>query len=158
MTLRALKSIAFIPCFVALASLAWTSVGECQFAARLYTTGSHTTIRLSASQWCVNMEPVNGSFQITDVDPNTVYLWTNTYPIPGDVDRIFPINKTLVVGDRDGNGVQDVQFCFSNADINALFSNLHGNKPKTVNLGLNGDLITGGWFHGDLTIQVYPND
>ena len=157
MTLRAMKSIVFIPCFVALASLAWTAVGECQFTARLYTTGSHTTIRLSASQWCVNVEPVNG-FQITDIDANSVYLWTNTYPLPGDVDRIFPINKTLVVGDRDGNGVQDVQFCFSNGDLNALFSNLHGQKPKSINLGLNGNLITGGWFHGEMTIDVYPKD
>jgi hypothetical protein len=140
------------------ASLAWSAVGECQFTARLFTTGSHTTIRLSAAQWCVNLEPVNNAFQITDINMDTVYLWSNTYPPVGDVDQIFPINKTFVVGDRDGNGIQDIQICFGNADLNAFFSNLHGRKPKTVNLGLNGDLITGGWFHGDLTIDVYPLD
>ena len=157
MTLRTIKSIALISCFVAVASLAWTATGECQFTARLYTQGSYSSIHLEGGQWCVIAEPADG-WQITDIDANSVYLWTNTYPIPGDVDRIYPSNKTLVVGDRDGNGIQDVQFCFTNADLNALFSNLHGNKPKSINLGLNGDLFTGGWFHGGLTIDVYPKN
>gem|GEM_PF-3356125 len=152
------KTRVFALVLIVTASLAWTAVGECQFTARLFTTGSHTTIHLSAAQWCVIAEPENNSFQITNIDANTVYLWSNTYPITGDVDRIYPTNKTLVVGDRDGNGIQDVQFCFSNADINALFSRLHGHQPKTVHLGLTGNLVSGGWFSGNITIDVYPKD
>ena len=106
----------------------------------------------------MNLEPVNNSFQVTDIDVNSVYLFSNTYPITGDVDRIYPMNKTYVVGDRDGNGIQDVEFCFSNADINALFSDLHGNKAHLVHLGLTGATVQGGNGSGGLDINVYAKN
>jgi hypothetical protein len=158
MNLRAFKAAAFAVCLAGVTLLAWTSVGECQFTARLFTVGSNTTIHLSASTWCVELEPENNSFDITSIDFSTVVLFSNTYPPPGSVSQISPMNKTYLLADRDGNGIQDVEFCFSNADLSLFFDNLHGKKPKTVTVGLSGNLTTGGIFGSSLVIDVYPKD
>lgn len=51
-----------------------------------------------------------------------------------------------------------LEVCFSNADLNALFSKVHGKKPTSVLLGLTGNLVTGGIFTGNITIDVYPKN
>jgi len=145
--------------FILALSLAWTARGECQLQGRAFEIGSYTSIHLEASKWCVELEAVNNSFNVTDIDVNTVKLFSNTYPVTGDVTEIYPMNKTFVVADRDNNGIQDVEFCFSNADINALFSRLHGNNAHLVHLGLNGKTIQGAlWYGGSIDINVYPKN
>jgi hypothetical protein len=158
MNFRAIRIPALVLALAATSLAAWTAVGECQFTARLFTIGSNSSIHLSATNWCVELEPENNAFTLESIDPNTVVLFSSTYPPVGSVDQISPMNKTYIVADRDGNGIQDIELCFSNADLNTFFDKLHGKKPKTVTIGVSGNLTTGGIFGSSITIDVYPMD
>jgi hypothetical protein len=125
-----------------------------QQAANLFTTAGNEAIHLdNAGGWSVCAEPTNTSWQITDVQVNTVMLISNG---TGSVSQIPISNKTVIVADRNGNGLQDASFSFTQANLQALFSNFHGHKAHTVALALTGNLVTGGTFSGTITMQVFP--
>jgi len=137
-------------------SLALPSVAQCQVPARLFTTAGNSIIQTGTGApptWCVEVEPIGGDFNVTDIDFSTVLLIS---PGTGSVSQI-PHSGSILVSDMDGNGIQDARVCFSKADLQALFSNFHGNKLRTVTVTLQGNLFTGGSFSGQLTIQVDPH-
>jgi len=130
-----------------------------QFPVRVFTTGGHNEIRFTSgsSFWCVHVEPINNGFQLTNIDLCSVVLARS--PGTGSVSQIsLNCTKPVVVGDGDGNGIQDIEFCFPKTAMHPLFDDLHGRKPKTVTLTVTGNLYTGGGFGGGITLQLYLMD
>jgi hypothetical protein len=133
----------------------WSTQAAAQLSARIFTTGANNEIHLGSGSgsWCVHVEPIGGGFNVTDINACTVRL---SSPPNGSVNDIFyDCTKSTIVSDSDGNGIQDIQFCFLKSAMQPLFDHLHGNSPKTVTVFVTGDLTTGGSFGGSLTLTLY---
>jgi PKD repeat protein len=119
------------------------------FPGRAFTTNGYGTIRLGSGKatWCVQIEPVNGSYITTAVVPSSVtmkYGTSQIYAMAG---------KAGIGADKDGNRILELTSCFSKVDLRSLFTDL----PKgtnTVTATLEGDLSTGGKFRATLTVDV----
>jgi hypothetical protein len=154
------KSVALKTCSLAILlttalMMGWTSQASAQFSARLFTTGANNEIHFGSgsASWCIHVEPIGGAFDVTNIDACSVRL---SSPPNGSVNEIsYDCTKTTVVSDSDGNGIQDIQFCFVKTAMHPLFDNLHGNSPKTVTVFVTGNLVTGGSFGGSLTLTLY---
>ena len=121
--------------------------------ANLFTTGGNNTTSLSASKpfTCVQIEPVGGSFAISDVDLSTIKMLSDG---TGSVSQIFAgASKTAVDGDKNSNGVTEIRACFTKADLRLLFSGLPAGR-NSVTVAIEGNLTTGGKFHGELVHTV----
>jgi Big-like domain-containing protein/putative Ig domain-containing protein len=124
------------------------SVGQ-NTPARAFTTNSYKTIT-GKPQWCVHVEPVSGSFQITDIQLGSVVLRSAG---TGSVSEIPAITgKTNVQGDVDNNGIDDAEFCFTKGNLQLLFSNLNGRWAVPVTIA--GRLMSGLFFEAPLAIYV----
>jgi hypothetical protein len=117
----------------------------------VFQPGNNKKIHLNANKpsECIVMEPVNGAFDIIDVDPTTIRLYSEG---TGSVTSIGPILKSIVIGDRDGNQVADMTLCFTKDDLRMLFSDLHGNNVVPVTVG--GSLTGGGLFSAEGTLTI----
>jgi hypothetical protein len=127
------------------------TVGQ-TMSARGFTTNSNKTIKLNSgkAQWCAHVEPVSGSFQISDIQLGSVVLRSAG---TGSVSEIPAITgKTNVVGDADNNAIDDAEFCFAKGNLQLLFSNLNGRN--TVDVTIAGRLMSGLFFEAPLTIDV----
>jgi len=118
-------------------------------AARAFTTTPYRTIRLETDRvpWCAQIEPVAGSFLVTEVLANTIVMKYGT----GTISAV-PGKRTFTA-DTDGNGIQELTACFAKADLRALFAGL----PKGTNavpVTLEGNLASGGKFRARMTIDV----
>jgi hypothetical protein len=137
-----------------------------EIAANAFTAGGNNTTRLAAGKptTCVQIEPVSGSFALSDVDLSTIRMVSSG---TGSVSQIFAgSGKTAVDGDRNHNGVGEIAACFSKDDLRLLFVGLSGTNVVTVEIF--GDLSTGGSFRavlehtvkakgGALAASVSPN-
>jgi len=128
---------------------------EAQLSARVFVVPPHNEIHMASgsAQWCVNVEPIGNNFNVTDINACTVTLSSAG---TGSVSSIsLDCTKPVVVGDSDGNGIQDIRFCFLKTAMAPLFDHLHGASPKTVTMTVNGNFITGGSFGGSVTLLLY---
>ena len=119
--------------------------------ARIYTTGPKK-IRLSSNKafGCMQLEPVNESFSLLDVDLSTIKMISLG---TGTVSEIGANGtKSAVIGDRDNNLIQDMQICFEKGDLRNLFSLLRGSNSVPVTI--QGSLLTGGLFQGTVTLDI----
>jgi hypothetical protein len=117
---------------------------------RLFVKNSDKTIKLMSGNpdWCVYVE--TASFPLADIIPSSVHLIS---PGTGSVSQIPIITtKTILLGDQDRNGTQDIRYCFSKTDLRNLFSNLTGKTTQTV--AVEGQTLGGTEFRGTLTIDV----
>ena len=124
-----------------------------EFPAAAFTTGGNNTTSLGAGKptTCVQIEPVGGSFTISDVDLTTIKMISVG---TGSVAEISAdTGKTTVDGDKNSNGVSEIRACFTKADLRLLFSGLPAGR-NTVTVALEGDLTTGGKFRGTLIHTV----
>ncbi|MGE5177249.1 MAG: Ig-like domain-containing protein [Hyphomicrobiales bacterium] len=122
------------------------------FQVLLFTTGGNKTIRLRSGRphWCVDVEPVGGSFDLTNIDPASIVLQSAG---TGSVSEIAATaGKTMVIGDQNHDDIPDLEVCFAKEDLRALFDGLSG--KTTVTVSLEADLLTGGRIHGDLSVDV----
>ena len=122
------------------------------FQARAFTSGGSRTIRLGSGkpQWSVHIEPVAGSYSNAAVDLGSLVMKSAGTGSVGEISAIA--SKTVVGGDKDGNGAEEISVSFSKADLRLLFSNLHGNSSATVTI--EGSLFAGGVFRASLDVGV----
>jgi PKD repeat protein len=123
------------------------------FPAHAFTTGGNNRTSLGSGKpfTYVQVEPVNGSFTIPDVDLGSIKMVS---PGTGSVSEIFAdASKTVVDGDKNGNGVTEIRAAFSKADLRLLFSNLP-NGNQTVTVTIEGNLVGGGRFSATLQHTV----
>jgi hypothetical protein len=122
------------------------------FTTVAFTVGGDKTLRLGSGKprWCLYLEPVNNAYSLSDIDLSTVVLRS---PGTGSVEEIHAITgKSSVAGDRNMNDVPDLEICFAKEDLRALFSGLSGRQ--LVDAAVEGDLIGGGRFRGELVVDV----
>jgi hypothetical protein len=120
-------------------------------AARIYQANGRKVSLSSAKPYlCLQVEPIGGSFTLDNVDFTSIAMISVG---TGSVTRISASpSKTILLGDRDNNLIEDATVCFSKADLRLLFSLLRGSN--TVPILIEGNLLTGGRFQGGIAIEV----
>jgi hypothetical protein len=120
--------------------------------ARAFVTGDHRPI-IAASRtpaFCVRLEPVENSFQVQDVDVESMRLVSAG---TGSVESISGLGfKGATTGDRDHNGVMELAVCFAGDDLARLFDGISGRRQ--VPAQLEGRLVNGRFFCTRLTLDV----
>jgi PKD repeat protein len=118
-------------------------------AANAFFIGGNKTTRLAAGKptTCVNIEPVDGSFAISDVDLSSITMTYNGQTISAIAD------KTAENSDKNGNGVNEIEACFSKDDLRTLFASL-GAGQHDVTITISGNLTGGGSFEATTTHHV----
>jgi hypothetical protein len=94
----------------------------------------------------VRIEPVEGSFDI-----HSVMLPSITMGYEGM--RIVAGCKSVLDGDRNRNGAREIRACFTRNSLRTLFAGLP-NGLSHVEIELEGDLLSGGRFHGTAMVYV----
>ncbi|HET9252233.1 MAG TPA: putative Ig domain-containing protein, partial [Candidatus Eisenbacteria bacterium] len=116
--------------------------------ARVFVTGGNKSIKLNSGKpsSCVQIEPfVPGGYDNSNVDLTSIRMIFNSNQI------LAMSGKTTVDGDKNANGTTEITACFSKADLRTLFS---GQPNGDYEVTLEGDLTTGGFFRGTVTINV----
>jgi PKD repeat protein len=123
-----------------------------EFPANSFAVGGNTKTSLGAGKpfTCIQIEPVNNSFNIADVNISTIRMIYNSNQIFADG------SKSSVDGDKNGNGVTEISACFTKADMRVLFSGLPSGTSN-VNVTIKGDMLTGGSFTTDMVMVVKSN-
>ncbi|HET9250717.1 MAG TPA: PKD domain-containing protein [Candidatus Eisenbacteria bacterium] len=125
------------------------------FQARAFTAGGGRTIRLGGGKptWCVQVEPVGGSFSLNLVHLESIVMKSAG---TGDVGQITAVvDKSSVGSDRDGNGLDEITACFGKDDLRVLFSGIHG--TQTVPVTIEGQLFNGGRFVCAIDVAVHAS-
>ncbi|TMQ52537.1 MAG: PKD domain-containing protein [Candidatus Eisenbacteria bacterium] len=122
------------------------------FQARAFTASGNRSIRLGSGkpQWCGNLEPIGRSFSLATVDFTSLVMKSLNTGSVGEIHAI--VDRSVVIGDQDANGVNEITACFRKDDLRLLFSNLHGNTPVTVTF--EGRLFTGGIFRAQMDVLI----
>src|SRR5262249_1451542 len=116
----------------------------------VYTTGGNGTVSLASGkpQSCVQIQPINGDFDINNVDLNSVVMKFGS----GQISAIA--GKTATDGDKNHDGILEITACFSKDSFRTLFA---GQPTGDYVVTLQGNLTTGGTFSGDVTLHVKNN-
>jgi PKD repeat protein len=123
------------------------------FPATAFVVGGNRTTRLWSGKpfTCVQIEPVQGSFDVGNVNLSSIRMVSDG---TGSVGEIFATDgKTTVDGDKDRNGVTEIVACFAKDDLKLLFDQLASGR-NTITVSVEGDLLTGGDFMADLELDV----
>ncbi|HKQ19194.1 MAG TPA: FlgD immunoglobulin-like domain containing protein, partial [Candidatus Eisenbacteria bacterium] len=120
-------------------------------AARIFQQGAKKISLPSGKPFaCVQIEPIDGSFSLENVTFASIGMISVG---TGTVSRISAsTGKSVIIGDRDGNLIEDLTVCFTKADLRLLFSSLRGSN--SVPVVIEGNLATGGRFQGQITLEV----
>jgi PKD domain-containing protein/putative Ig domain-containing protein/Big-like domain-containing protein/cadherin-like protein len=120
------------------------------YPARIFTYGAkNKKIRVGGAQssriWCAEVEPIASSFICSSVIPSSLVMMYSGKTIAAQS------SKTVTAADLDGNGIQEITVCFKQGDFTSL-----GFPSGTSNVvvALQGELVSGGRFGGDLSVQV----
>jgi PKD repeat protein len=119
------------------------------FGANAFFVGGNKSTKLGSGKptTCANVEPVDESFEITDVDLTSITMTYSGQSITAIAD------KTVVNSDKNGNGVNEIVACFSKDDLRTLFAGL-GPGQHEVTITIEGDLVSGGSFSATTTHSV----
>jgi hypothetical protein len=124
--------------------------------ARAFTLAPDKTIRLDSAKptWCVEVEPIAASFDLTDVELTSVVLSSAGTGTVGAIPA--RVEETVVMGDQDRNGIAEMRFCFAKNDLRQLFSSLAGRNDVPV--VCEGSLTGGGKFSATLVADVVAGE
>jgi hypothetical protein len=114
--------------------------------ALVFAEGSNNVARLG-NGWCVNVEPVAGSFAVGDVLLSSITLTYN-----GQTVTAASTGARIDV-DANDNDLMEVEACFSADQLAQLFGSL-GFGQTSVNVTVGGSLAGGGTFTGNLEQMV----
>jgi len=103
--------------------------------------------RSGKPRYCFQIEPVGGDYANSDVILASIVAKYNGRTIPVDPSR------TVVNADLDGNGIQEIQACFTKANMIILFAGLPSGD-NAVTMTIEGDLVTGARFSGNVNLIV----
>jgi len=109
-----------------------------------FTVGGNDKTSLGAGkpQTCFQIQPINGSFNLSTVDLSTVVMISQGTGVVSQIHAVA--NKTAVGGDRNNDGIDEIGACFNKADLQQIFSNIQG--TQVVSIRLEGNLFSGGSF------------
>ncbi|HEX7077700.1 MAG TPA: Ig-like domain-containing protein, partial [Candidatus Eisenbacteria bacterium] len=123
------------------------------FPATAFTVGGNTKTSLGAGKpyTTVQVQPKDASFMISDVDLTSIKMVSAG---TGSVSEIFvDATKTVVDGDKNGDGITEIAAAFRKADLRLLFSGLPAGN-NNVPVKIQGNITTGGTFSADLILVV----
>ncbi len=113
-------------------------------------TAERTISTASSRDVCLRLEPVAGSYSNADVLLSSLTLSSEG---TGSVSTIPAVpEKSIVQGDTDGNGIQELPACFAAADFAQLFDQLRGRHA--VDAQLAGSLVNGRRFCTNVSLIV----
>ena len=121
-------------------------------AARAFLHDGHRTIPLGAGPptLCFQVEPVDGAYENAAVDPT---LWKMVSSASGAAREIPAVQgKSVALGDRDKNGIQEVAACFRREDMRLLAPGLRGRSELPVEI--QGGLVGGERILAPMTLRV----
>jgi hypothetical protein len=119
------------------------------FPANAFVVGGNKTTRLGAGKpsTCVQVEPVNGSYDNSSVNLSSLVMIYGSQRISAGS------SKTSNDGDKNQNGISEIAACFTKDDLRLLFAGLSGGA-QDVNVTIEGNLSTGGRLHAELTLRI----
>ena len=119
--------------------------------ARAFVIGDRTIpIGVGAPAVCVQIEPIGGSFDLSDVDLATVSMISDG---TGSVNHIASIaSKGSHVTDSDENGIAELSACFSRGDLALLFGSIRGRR--TLDVTIEGRLGSGAEIQSTLHLTL----
>lgn len=118
-----------------------------------FTTGGNGTVNLQSAKPYVyiQVEPSGGSFSVANVNLDVFRLESLG---TGSTPAIYSApDKSIVEGDKNGNGVDEVRVGFRKEDMRRLFSDLPAGQHDVV-VDVVGSLLSGGGFRATLTLHV----
>ena len=103
-----------------------------------------------ASDECIRLEPVAGSYQNAELNQRTIILRSEG---TGSIDEIpaIPVRRVME-RDLDRNGIAEVPVCFERRDFARLFDQLRGRQ--TVTAHVEGALANGRRFCTPIVLNV----
>ena len=120
-------------------------------SARAFVVGGRTiSVGSGPSNVCAQIEPVNQSFALPDVDLSSLSMVSEG---TGSVSRInATVSKGSPRSDLDRNGVAEISACFSRGDLAKLFSSIQDRRD--VEVAIQGKLGTGRQFAATLRLTI----
>jgi hypothetical protein len=120
-------------------------------SARAFLVGDRVIpIGVGPPALCARLEPMDGSFELSDVDLSTLSMASDG---TGSVGRISAIvSKGSRSADMDHNGTGEIPACFARADLAQLLGSIRGRHD--VEVAIEGRLGTGRAFHAALPLTV----
>jgi PKD repeat protein len=120
------------------------------FPATGFVTGGNKSIKLASGkpQSCFQIQPINNSFDVTNVDLTSVTASYNGVSIPAIA------GKTSVDGDKNADGITEIMACFSKDNLRILFA---GQPTGDYDVTLKGNVTGGGFFQGTASVHVVNN-
>jgi len=126
-----------------------------ELPARAFLADGHRTTPGSPGwqQLVIQVEPVNGDYHNADVDLSTLRMISD---VPGSTASIAAaIDKSMVIGDRDRNGVQEIAARFTRESLQGLLQAAQGRE--TIPVTIVADVRTGGTLHASLELRLVAN-
>jgi len=120
------------------------------FPAFVFAPGGSGNVNLNSGkpQTCFQVQPVDGDFDINNVDLSSVQMTFNSNSISAVG------SKTATDGDKNNDGILEISACFTKTDLRTLFA---GTPTGDYSVTLTGNLTTGGNFTGNVTLHVKNN-
>jgi hypothetical protein len=120
--------------------------------ARAFAHDEHRTLPLTdqGAPICLRVEPIDGLFEVADVDPATLRLAADGFGAAGSIGAIP--GKRILASDSDGNGAMELGACFAREDLRRLFAAVRGRRE--VNARVSGALLSGRLFEGEAILTV----
>jgi hypothetical protein len=121
-------------------------------ASRAFAGPGDNPLRLNTGKphHSIVLEPVNASWALTSLDFGSIILISEG---TGQVSQIGGSVRMSSGGDRDGNGVPDVEATFTTADLRTLLSQVSGKVDLPFRI--QGVLRTGEMVYADFHLMVW---
>jgi len=102
--------------------------------AEAFVTGRSRTVTLSggSSTVCLQLEPVEDSFENAAVDPSSLVMRSEGTGTVSEIRGV--VEKSSVLRDRDRDGIEELAVCFARGDLRQLFSLVSGRAEQAVSI------------------------